>query len=147
MFFFLAGFFAAAVEKGRGPGGLLAHRARRLLVPLLVGCLVLLPIGFSVWAAGWLVSGACTLDEALTLLERDAPSAVLLDLKLNGVDVSEGMVAIKEINPSVLLILYSGHPTALSEAVDQAPAGLVNAAFTKPVPIDDLLGLLNGQPV
>src|SRR5260370_23975078 len=80
---------------------------------------------------GMAATQAQTLDEALTLLERDAPGAVLLDLKLNGIDVSEGMVAIKEINPSVLLILYSGHPAALSEAVDQAPAGLVNAAFTK----------------
>jgi glucan biosynthesis protein C len=67
LFFFLAGFFAALVESGRGPGGLLAHRVRRLLVPFVVGCLVFLPISFYIWAAGWLVSGRCRLKEILAI--------------------------------------------------------------------------------
>lgn len=67
LFFFLAGFFAALVESARGPAGLLAHRARRLLIPFLVGCLVILPIGFYIWTAGLLVSGRCTLKEILAL--------------------------------------------------------------------------------
>jgi peptidoglycan/LPS O-acetylase OafA/YrhL len=67
VFFFLAGFFAALVETARGPKGLLAHRARRLLAPFVVGCLVLLPISFYIWSAGWLVSGRCNLKEVLAI--------------------------------------------------------------------------------
>jgi peptidoglycan/LPS O-acetylase OafA/YrhL len=67
LFFFLAGFFAALVEQTRGPAGLLAHRVRRLLVPFLVGCVVLLPLTFYVWAAGWLVGGRCIPKEILAV--------------------------------------------------------------------------------
>ncbi len=67
VFFFLAGYFAALVEDARGPGALLAQRVRRLLVPFLVGCLVLLPISFYIWAGGWLVAGHCTVKEVLAV--------------------------------------------------------------------------------
>jgi glucan biosynthesis protein C len=67
LFFFLAGFFTALVEATRGWGELLAHRFRRLVVPFLVACLVILPISFYIWAAGWLVSGRCTVKEILAI--------------------------------------------------------------------------------
>ncbi|MHB1426532.1 MAG: acyltransferase family protein [Gemmataceae bacterium] len=67
LFFFLAGFFAALVEAGRGSRGLLAHRFRRLFVPFVMGCLVILPFCFYIWSAGWLVSGRCTLKEILAI--------------------------------------------------------------------------------
>ena len=70
LFFFLAGFFTALVEATRGQGELLAHRVRRLLVPFLIGCLVILPISFYIWAAGWLVSGHCTVKEILAIKFR-----------------------------------------------------------------------------
>jgi hypothetical protein len=67
LFFFLAGFFAALVSETRGPGGLLAQRVRRLLVPFLASCLIFLPISFYIWAAGWLVGGHCTVKEVLAI--------------------------------------------------------------------------------
>jgi glucan biosynthesis protein C len=70
LFFFLAGFFAALVEVRCGPGGLLAQRARRLLVPFLGGCLVIVPLTFYIWAAGWLVSGHCTVKQILAVKFR-----------------------------------------------------------------------------
>lgn len=70
LFFFLAGFFAAFVESRHGPWGLLAQRARRLLVPFLAGCVLILPITFYVWTAGWLVSGHCTIRQILAIKFR-----------------------------------------------------------------------------
>jgi glucan biosynthesis protein C len=67
LFFFLAGFFAALVESKRGPGELLTQRARRLLVPFFAGCLIIVPITFYIWAAGWLVSGHCTVRQILAV--------------------------------------------------------------------------------
>jgi peptidoglycan/LPS O-acetylase OafA/YrhL len=70
LFFGLAGFFAALVADTRGPGVLLGQRVRRLLVPYLVGSLVLLPITYYIWAAGWLAGGHCTLRQILAVKFR-----------------------------------------------------------------------------
>jgi DNA-binding NtrC family response regulator len=88
---------------------------------------------------------ARSLNEALTLLRRDPPGVVLLDLKLDGVDPCAGMVAIKEVNPTVLLVLLSAQPSTLAETIGQTPPGLVDAAFTKPLPVDELLTLIDGH--
>jgi len=70
LFFFLAGFFAALLESERGPAGLLAHRTRRLLAPFLGGCILILPVTFYIWAAGWLVGGHCTVRQILAVKFR-----------------------------------------------------------------------------
>jgi two-component system, NtrC family, response regulator HydG len=87
---------------------------------------------------------ASSLDDALARMESHAPGAVLLDLKLDHIDAEKAMVAIRDISPSVLLILYSGHDLELKRALDTAPGGLVDAAFTKPIPLDRLLEVLDG---
>ncbi len=86
---------------------------------------------------------ARTLPEALARLEAHAPATVLLDLRLDHVDPEASMLAIREISPFVLLILYSGHDLELSRAVASAPRGLVDAAFTKPLSIERLLEVLD----
>lgn len=92
---------------------------------------------------GMATTQARTLEEALSLLETRRPGAVVLDLKLPGVDPpSSSIVAIREASPSVLLVLYSGHSAALRDAVRDAPPGLVDAAFMKPIPVDDLIRVL-----
>ncbi|HET7632373.1 MAG TPA: response regulator [Gemmatimonadaceae bacterium] len=90
---------------------------------------------------------ARSLDEALNRMESRTPSAVILDLKLPGVDPPSSLVAIRDANPSVLLVLYSGHSAALSDTVRDAPAGLVDAAFLKPIPVDELLRILNDHSI
>ncbi len=44
VFFLVAGFFAALIEERRGGRGLLANRARRILVPFVVGWLATFPL-------------------------------------------------------------------------------------------------------
>lgn len=93
---------------------------------------------------GFATARASTLDDALALLESRHPGAVILDLKLPGVDPpSSSVVAIRDASPGVLLVLYSGHAAALRETVERATPGLVDAAFMKPIPMDQLLTLLD----
>jgi DNA-binding response OmpR family regulator len=87
---------------------------------------------------------ARTLDEALEALAREGPGAVLLDLKLDHVDPKMSLLAIRDVSPSVLLILYSGHSSELTRTLDEVPRGLVDAAFLKPLPIEQLVARLHG---
>jgi DNA-binding NtrC family response regulator len=88
---------------------------------------------------------ARNLPEALDRLGRFPPGAVLLDLKLDGVNMTEHLVAFHELSPSALLVLHSGYVEELADAVEHAPRGLVSAAFTKPMPVDQLLEFLDGH--
>ncbi len=65
VFFLIAGFFSALVYERRGAAGFLANRTRRVFWPFLLACLVLLPIIFLIWSAGWLISGQCTPGQVL----------------------------------------------------------------------------------
>ncbi len=60
LFFAIAGFLTVRLQISRGTYGYVIHRTRRLLLPLIVAALILLPLTFGVWASGWLMSGACT---------------------------------------------------------------------------------------
>lgn len=88
--------------------------------------------GFETVAAG-------SLDDAVARLESERPGVVLLDLKLNHVDPETALLAIRAVSPSVLLVLYSGHREALARTLEGERAGLVDVAFTKPLPIDELV--------
>ncbi|HVA56517.1 MAG TPA: response regulator [Gemmatimonadaceae bacterium] len=94
---------------------------------------------------GLVPTKARSLPEALALLEQDAPGAVILDLKLPGVEQSAGILAIRRVSPSVLLVLYSGHSAALAETVQSSAANLIDAAFMKPIPVPELLDVLDGH--
>lgn len=95
---------------------------------------------------GVIAAQARTLAEALQRMERQPPGAVLLDLKLDGVSMSDHLVAFHDLNPTALLMLHSGYVEELKDAVEQAPRGLVAAAFTKPMAVERLLEFLDGHP-
>jgi len=67
LFLLLGGFVAAQLFLKRGPGGFLRHRARRLLVPLLFGCVVILPLDLYVWLLGWAGEGKIPLKKLRSL--------------------------------------------------------------------------------
>jgi glucan biosynthesis protein C len=52
-FFLLAGFFGALIFERRGLGGFLLHRGQRIALPLLLSCLVLIPICQAVFVIGF----------------------------------------------------------------------------------------------
>ncbi len=57
LFLVVAGYLAWQSLERRGAGPLVRNRAKRLLIPLLFGCVVILPIDLHVWVLGWVVDG------------------------------------------------------------------------------------------
>ena len=66
-FYLMSGFFAAELSQARGLRAFLVNRSKRILGPLVVAGLTVLPVTFFVWVAGWLVSGQCTPREILRM--------------------------------------------------------------------------------
>lgn len=86
---------------------------------------------------------AQTLEEALGMLESRVPTAVVLDLRLDGITAPETVLAIKRVSPSVALILCSGHSRALDETMSSMAPRFIHASLQKPFPPDALLSILN----
>ncbi|MEM9110087.1 MAG: acyltransferase family protein [Planctomycetota bacterium] len=63
LFFVMAGFFAAMLARRRGPAGFLKHRVDRILKPVIVASVTLLPIMYYLWGWGWLLEGRATGEE------------------------------------------------------------------------------------
>ncbi len=57
LFLALAGILACRTLKQRGAGTLLRTRARRLLLPLAFGMVVILPLDLYAWLSGWVTEG------------------------------------------------------------------------------------------
>jgi ABC-type multidrug transport system ATPase subunit/peptidoglycan/LPS O-acetylase OafA/YrhL len=52
LFFFIAGFFARVVHRKLGTGGFWTNRAKRIVVPLVIGWMILFPAIAFVWTMG-----------------------------------------------------------------------------------------------
>lgn len=63
LFFVMAGFFAAMLARRRGPGGFLKHRVQRILIPVAVASVTLLPLMYVLWSWGWLGEGRVRWEE------------------------------------------------------------------------------------
>ena len=94
-------------------------------------------------ARGYGTLQADTLDEALTLLQAQLPGAVMLDLRLDGLEPRENVLAIKSVSPAVALILYSGHPLALEQTTGSLPPKFIRAVLQKPFSPDRVFELLD----
>ena len=94
-------------------------------------------------ARGFEVLEAQSLDEAVLTLERQTPGAILLDLRLDGIDPTDSVLAIRRVSPAVALVLYSGYPTALAETTARLPATWIRGTLQKPFPPDRLIALLD----
>lgn len=57
LFFVISGYFAAQLCIRRGLAGYLRQRSRRLLAPLLLATLIILPLTGYVWVFGWVLEG------------------------------------------------------------------------------------------
>lgn len=68
LFFFLSGFLTEQLYQTRGARAFIDQRIRRLVIPYLIASFTVLPVTLVVWTLGWIISGRCTLDEALNPL-------------------------------------------------------------------------------
>lgn len=65
LFFVMAGFFAAMLARRRGAGGFFKHRVDRILKPIAVATVTLLPLLYFIFAWGWVVEGRASWEEVL----------------------------------------------------------------------------------
>lgn len=92
--------------------------------------------------AGYAVSDARTLDEAVANLEADHPAVVVLDHRLEHVDLTDSIVAIKRVSPAVAVILYTGQAD-VGAVASQVPASWITRCLQKPFPPEHLVELLD----
>jgi DNA-binding NtrC family response regulator len=104
-------------------------------------------LGEVVTAHGVSVLRAQSLPEALRFLDAQAPAIVVLDLRLEGIQPADAVVAIKELSPAVILILCTGYPHLLDQTLAAIPHGWVHAGLTKPFAPERLLEVLDGLNV
>lgn len=65
LFFLAAGVSVPAACQARGAREFLKHRTRRLLRPLLFGCVAILPLTYALWGYGLITTGRCDEDQIL----------------------------------------------------------------------------------
>ncbi|MDF2668371.1 MAG: CheY-like receiver protein [Paenibacillus sp.] len=105
------------------------------------GIRVLLVEVFS--SEGYHTSQASNGKLALEIVRKDPPDLVLLDMKIPGMDGLDILKHIKQINPSIKVIMMTayGELDMIKEATDLG--ALMH--FTKPFDIDDLRLAVNKQ--
>ena len=67
LFFVLAGFFAAMLVERRGVRAFLKHRTERVLWPLGLACVLILPATYFAFAWGWSTTGLATWSDVLRI--------------------------------------------------------------------------------
>ena len=85
---------------------------------------------------------ASSIEDASRLIESERPAAVLLHMHIAERSVQESVRAMRELNPSVSLVLYSGRAGAAEELDKAVPPGWITAYLQKPFAIEELAGVL-----
>jgi DNA-binding NtrC family response regulator len=85
---------------------------------------------------------ARSVPEAISLLDEESVRVVVLDLKLEGVSGTDGVLAIKNASPEVLFVLFTGYPKMLDEVEAAVPDRWVVASLLKPFDPARLIDIL-----
>jgi peptidoglycan/LPS O-acetylase OafA/YrhL len=92
LFFLVSGFFTAMVWRRRGLASLLKQRAVRILIPLLVGLVTIIPM--LIWVSAWAIQNAVpvvvTDDGSIVAAVRLRDSAALRERVGKGHDLEKG---------------------------------------------------------
>ncbi len=83
--------------------------------------------------SGWSVSRATTGEKALELLTREAPDAVVVDLRLPGMDGNAFIRAVSQTHPKLACVLCTGSPEYRPPADVAALIQVSEKVFSKPV--------------
>lgn len=105
---------------------------------------IMLALRVALEVTGYRVLGASSGEEALTVLEREEPDAVLLDIRLPGMDGWEFVGRMRETGrfPQLPVIVVSAH--AASESEERAAELGCSAYLTKPFSMEQLREALTG---
>lgn len=96
---------------------------------------------------GYQFIGAATGPEGLALIERDPPDLVFLDVKMPGMDGLEVLDRIKASNPTLPVVMVSGHGTAQTgyESRSRGASGFIEKPFSEPVLLERIEKELEGN--
>jgi DNA-binding NtrC family response regulator len=83
---------------------------------------------------------ACTPNEAMKLVRENLINTVILDYMMPTITGDELAEKMREIDPSIKVVIISGHNNA--EAVFRARNIKIEGVLMKPVKPDDLIGLI-----
>jgi len=86
---------------------------------------------------GFTVSVAPTGEKALEMVEKEAFDAMVLDVKMPGIDGIEVLRRVKQMRPELPVLLLTGH-ASIEAAMTGVETGAVDYLL-KPVPINDLI--------
>lgn len=86
---------------------------------------------------GFTVSVAPTGEEALDMVRQGSFDAMVLDVKMPGIDGIEVLRRVKEMKPELPVLLLTGH-ASIEAAMTGVETGAVDYLL-KPVPINDLI--------
>ncbi|MFG0252186.1 MAG: acyltransferase family protein, partial [Phycisphaerales bacterium JB038] len=112
LFFLLSGFFTAMLWRKRGLGGLLRHRAKRIALPLGLGCAIIVPI---MWA---IVIWAATLGSSRSATIADTGRDIWTAAAFGDLQAVEGHVA-QGASLDAAEPLYGQSPLAWAVICDQ----------------------------
>ncbi|MGH7583654.1 MAG: response regulator [Gemmatimonadales bacterium] len=89
---------------------------------------------------GWTVTGAHSGEEAVDLACSDGFSAILMDIRMPGMDGVAAFKAIKQCTAGMRVVLMTAHtaPESLAEARREG----AHAVLTKPLDLSRLIALL-----
>lgn len=91
---------------------------------------------------GYLTLISESLEHALVTLEEESPAAVVLDLRLDGIQPENSVVAIRKVSPGVALILCNGR-TCRPDHPELLEGRLIHASLQKPFPPARLIEILD----
>jgi DNA-binding NtrC family response regulator len=83
------------------------------------------------------------LDRAIEIIMSRLAGVVVLNLPLEDLHPRESVLAIRRIDPSVILVLCSAAPALLDEAVETVPPDWIYARLMKPFEPERLLEILD----
>lgn len=116
LFFMLSGYFTAMLWRKRGPGGLIKQRLKRIALPLLLGCLTIVP-------AMWWVSSLARQPSPWGSVHAAVWEAVVAgdtDRVRNAIETSEiGVDAVSQDGASLVTVaVFLGHTEMVGMLLD-----------------------------
>lgn len=82
------------------------------------------------------------LDEALDIISEHDNYIVFLDMKLDGITGYDALIAIKEINPGIIVVLITDHQQEMRGLIKESLSKTAYTCLYKPLDVDALLSLL-----
>ena len=77
-------------------------------------------------------------EEALSILEKQKPNLILLDIKMSGIDGIETLKSIRRNDSNIKVIMVTGKKPEEGESFDQCRQLGVTAYIHKPLELDEL---------